>query len=177
MSAWSKLVRRRIILSDIEGLLGAEPGHMPTHTGEKTYLCNMCDYRSTQNSHLTPHMMIHTGGKEFMCDKCNKQFRHSSTLSKLFKIHAGVKPCACSACDYRSSQEWNLDSRMQSRHMCEKPYGCDGCGGKFQLTERGRVCDELCINEQHHTWHTRWGVRTVAYLQLNMIEWTRLDEV
>ena len=28
---------------------------------------------------------------------------------------------------------------MQSRHMCEKPYGCDECGGKFQLTEHGIV--------------------------------------
>ena len=129
--------------------------HMWTHTGEKPYLCNMCDYRSTQNSHLTRHMMIHTGGKEFMCDKCNKQFRHSSTLSKHLKINAGVKPCACSACDYRSSQEWNLDSRMRRRHMCEKPYGCDGCGGKVPIDRTWQSCDELCINEQHHTWHTR----------------------
>ena len=63
----------------------------------------------------------------------------SPTLPKHLKIHAGVKPCACSACDYRRSQKWNLDSRMQSRHMCEKPYGCDECDGKFQLTEHGRV--------------------------------------
>ena len=72
------------------------------------------------------------------------------------KIHAGVKPCACSACDYRRSQKWNLDSRMQSRHMCEKPYGCDECGGKFQLTEHGRVVmNYVLLSNTIRTWHTR----------------------
>ena len=107
---------------------------MRTHTGEKPFLCHMCDYRSTQNSHLVRHMMIQTGGKEFMCDRCNKQFGHSSTLSKHLKVHAGVKQYACSVCDYRtcrSSQNWNLNSHMRSEHTCEKPCGCDECGKKF----------------------------------------------
>ena len=112
----------------------------------------------TEQSPHTAYWWFHTGGKEFMCDKCNKQFRHSSTLSKHLKIHAGVKPCACSACDYRSSQKWNLDSRLQSRHMCEKPYGCDECDSNLSVqgNDFSRPCDsklEIKPNRLSHILH------------------------
>ena len=96
-------------------------------------------------SQKVTHCQLCTSGKKFMCDKCDKQFRHSSTLSKHLKIHDGVKPCACSACDYRSSQKWNLDSRLQSRHMCEKPYGCDECDSN--LSVQGNDFSRPCVSK------------------------------
>ena len=91
------------------------------------------------------------------------------------KIHAGVKPCACSACDYRRSQKWNLDSRMQSVWETIRLWWV---WWKVPIDRTWQSCDELCTVLMSNIPGIRGeGSQLSAYLQLNIIEWTRLDEV
>ena len=52
--------------------------HRRSHTGEKPYQCNVCDYTTAQSSKLTRHMKIH---KKHKCDLCNETFVHKSDFN------------------------------------------------------------------------------------------------
>ena len=115
-------------------ILKAENDGAGRPTGEKPYRCSMCDKRFGLISSLEGHPRTH-GRENSLCDhRCAHRqvgttlittvwflthvyFANGFTSHMSFPGHAGVKPCACSACDHRSSHKWNLDSRMQSRHM------------------------------------------------------------
>ena len=45
--------------------------HRRSHTGEKPYQCDICEYTSAQSSKLTRHMKTHAQHK---CDLCDKTF-------------------------------------------------------------------------------------------------------
>ncbi len=52
-------------------------GHMFTHTGEKPYACDKCDYKSAKPYNLEIHRQAKHNDfsqKKFLCALCNKQF-------------------------------------------------------------------------------------------------------
>uniref|UniRef100_A0A9L0JUE8 C2H2-type domain-containing protein n=1 Tax=Equus asinus TaxID=9793 RepID=A0A9L0JUE8_EQUAS len=73
-----------------------------THTGEKSFLCDLCGFAGGTRHALTKHRRQHTGEKPFKCDECNFASTTQSHLTRHKRVHTGEKPYRCPWCDYRT---------------------------------------------------------------------------
>lgn len=69
------------------------------HTGEKRFICDICDSRFILKAGLSIHMTKHSGRKPFKCKHCEKTFRLSSDCSRHMAIHSvRERKYACPVC-------------------------------------------------------------------------------
>ena len=95
--------------------------HSYTHTGEKPYKCESCDFSCTQAGNLKTHSYKHTGEKPFKCGSCVYSCTSASDLKKHLYIHTGDRPYNCGSCNYSSITAGDL-KRHSYTHTGDKPY-------------------------------------------------------
>ena len=97
--------------------------HKRTHTGEKPFKCNVCDYSAAQQSALVKHQTqrTHTGEKPFKCNVFDYSAATHCALLKHQRIHTGEKSFKCNACDYSATEQSHL-LKHQIKHTGKKKH-------------------------------------------------------
>ncbi|XP_039762855.1 zinc finger protein 808-like isoform X3 [Pararge aegeria] len=73
--------------------------HMPYHSGQKQFKCDICDKRFALKVNLVTHAATHTE-QRFECEVCGKLLTKKSNLKTHMAIHQDSRPMhACGLCD------------------------------------------------------------------------------
>lgn len=96
---------------------------MRTHTGEKPYVCTVCQKGFTCSKQLKVHSRTHTGEKPYSCEICGKSFGYNHVL-KLHQVSRVFK---------NDKKKTLLLNRLlfQVAHYGEKVYKCTICNETF----------------------------------------------
>ncbi|EAA05114.5 AGAP011181-PA, partial [Anopheles gambiae str. PEST] len=116
----------------------ATDNHMLVHTGEKRYVCPVCQRAFAQKGNLTYHLNQHTGHCPYRCDQCDKAFKDPHSLVVHMRYHTQSKPFACSECESSFVNSSGLKKHLRT-HTGERPYQCGECKKSFKSSHNLRL--------------------------------------
>ena len=90
--------------------------HMPRHTGETNFTCNMCGNKFKHKKELSLCVKRHLGKYDHVCKLCDKKFLSKKKLDLHTRVHTGEKPFSCHLCSYRCARRDNLNSHTRKHH-------------------------------------------------------------
>ena len=93
------------------------------HPSERPHVCQYCQSRFSQQSHLTTHERTHTGERPYVCQYCQSRFTRQSNLTAHERTHTGERPHVCQYCQNRFTRKHNLTAHERTRHPGEYAIG------------------------------------------------------
>ncbi|XP_041352838.1 zinc finger protein 260-like [Gigantopelta aegis] len=108
--------------------------HRIMHSSRKPYTCEICGKAFCHTRTFCSHMLSHTKERQFKCSVCGKEYIHKEQLKKHMMNHQGYveKPYKCDICKQRFQVSSRLIYHLKI-HTGERPHMCDQCGKKFRL--------------------------------------------
>uniref|UniRef100_A0A182UD27 C2H2-type domain-containing protein n=1 Tax=Anopheles melas TaxID=34690 RepID=A0A182UD27_9DIPT len=104
--------------------------HMLVHTGEKRYVCPVCQRAFAQKGNLTYHLNQHTGHCPYRCDQCDKSFKDPQSLRSHKLTHTDERKFKCEVCEDTFKYRSSLVVHMRY-HTQNKPFACIECESSF----------------------------------------------
>ena len=91
--------------------------HMKTHSDERPYICNICGSGFKLKDKLRIHMLSHSEVRRHKCEFCGKAFKSKKNLNEHTKIHTGKFSGYCEICKKGFTQKYNLTLHNLKHHQ------------------------------------------------------------
>ena len=129
---------------------------MSTHSGERRFICDQCNYSCIQANDIKKHMPQHSGEKPFACNQCSFSCRRTSRLKYHMLSHAGEKPFPCKKCKNSCRQSHDLKTHMKTHFYFKMLITFEPNVAQRSVASQNDHKSKVCLPEASNTAFTMY---------------------